>query len=1439
MRLPCNGGNCGLETTHLYVPSMMRQAKPGDHFFFTGIDLPHMYVVKAEIRLDNWKKDQLKEVSDIKPTWVVALDKVRIHNHGEADALVDSLSVGNTLRIADKRFIINERDTEAAYETLYLQSVTYTYNEPTENEANLLPDVEIVLSDKYEMAANPVALLQGDVDAIQRQVGSLSNIEQIIREVGDRLYLRKDGIPDRSMSPTEFASLLTSRGFRSGVIGGIGWGFFRDESGAWVLETDRINVRQDMVVNNLVINQISAQGGTVVESAARMEISSVEETKDGYICYFDRKDGSVANLFEEEDIAFCERYTSEDKALKFYKRKVVKVDPNYVILTKGYDPVELPDGTEDTGVKGEGVPEKGDVIAHYGNYTNKNRQYVKVRDVIGGGYERYIEKLDSVNAAGEEYYFIGRQSGMYNGRPRFYLGDSKGYIEYVNGELVIKGRIVASSSIGDKSIEEYIKSVVPPVTQEDIEGYVNAIVDPRIEGIQDQIDGVIETWFFNGAPTLSNYPASEWNTEALRIQHLGDLYYDNDTGTAYRFSQKADKTYYWNVITDDAITKALEAANSKRRVFTSQPTPPYDNGDLWVNATYPANTTAATRDPLNGKYYLDILRCSTSKSKGDTFAISDWGPASNYSDDSLAKEAKAAADAAKDAADKAQDEADSAKDRLDEWAADGVISPTEKQGIKDEIARIDADKAHITAEYTKYKLGSPGAYNNAYAAYRAQLVMLSADTPETIPIPNDFAAKQNTYYTERTKALNAISAAADKYADDAANAVENKLKGEIAGYEYLKEALRGYSITEGGLFLSSHIRLGHWEKVDGKPVMNKVYAGMNGIYTNDRSIATWWGGDMVDRFNAADKPITPVPVNAASALIRMDGTGYLAKGNIKWNSDGSGSVAGGKLYWDASGNVHIGSGIYIDSESSSETLGSVLNYMNSLNSLLVPVDKNGEELSFEDVSKAAGLKSKLDFYSAGGISCLGVFSGAGEGSGTVYARLDEWNDYTPANATDVLSAKLGYDLHERVNSNRGYINTLTSRLNTLASEGVTKIVESGSGNAVTGITQDGNTLNVVKGQSFLTSHQSLANYVTLTTEQTIESVKKFILSPIIKMTYTTGGIARGLTYADYQNNAIGGLGAYGIGINLEWFYLGWGASPWNEKTCISYGPDRFKYAGSDVMTAANIGNHAVTALGVNGNYLTWTKNGVPNNITVPYSTRASELTQNTRLEYGWNGLNYFNINGTAGCEPDVNDTPTTAWWHILRFNHANKTGYYTDLAIPFHANSLYYKRVNVGEVRNFGWTKVLDELNYANTLDSRYYTETEVNTLLNRTIHIADPAEAHSGASVGFLATKNLRLVMPSELHGVSHIENSDREEITIGSSANNTYVTFNEDVRSDGWLINTDGMAEFHNDVFVDDTLYVGSIEIGNAILYYDKNLDCLVCDKTIKSEKGLTSMA
>ncbi len=63
--------------------------------------------------------------------------------------------------------------------------------------------------------------------------------------------------------------------------------------------------------------------------------------------------------------------------------------------------------------------------------------------------------------------------------------------------------------------------------------------------------------------------------------HLGDLYYDNKTGKAYRFA-KDGNTYKWTIITDTDIAKALsdaskaqETADGKMTVFATQPTPPY------------------------------------------------------------------------------------------------------------------------------------------------------------------------------------------------------------------------------------------------------------------------------------------------------------------------------------------------------------------------------------------------------------------------------------------------------------------------------------------------------------------------------------------------------------------------------------------------------------------------------------------------------------------------------------------------------------------------------------------------------------------------------------------------------------------------------------------------------------------------------------------------
>ncbi len=442
-----------LESLGVYLPSTMRQAIAGDYFVFLGIDPQHYYTDWAERRLDDWKKDNLRDKSDIKPTWVVQTDRVRLNGYGKEDALIRQLHPGDTLRLADKRFI------EGDYETLYLSSLTYTYREPTSEDAALNPDVEIVLSDRYEVSANIVSTLQGEVSALAKQVGSISNIEQIVRMVGDKLYLRKDGLPDRSLSPTEFASLLTSMGFRSGMVGGAGWGIYKDANGNWVIEADRFMARQDLEVNNLIINQVEGQGGTKVDCAAFMEITRVEELDNGYKCYFDQHEGTVANLFHVDDVAWNNRYTPDNDPLKFYRRRVTEVGADYVVLTKPLNGSARPLGWTDSGVNGKGIPAEGDVIVHRGNYTDKERQYIKVRDVVGGGYERYIEGLDSVNAEGVEYYFVGRQSGQ---NPRLLIGRKDGeYAEWKDGKLNIKGSLSVQSTIGDKTLDEYFKGLLP------------------------------------------------------------------------------------------------------------------------------------------------------------------------------------------------------------------------------------------------------------------------------------------------------------------------------------------------------------------------------------------------------------------------------------------------------------------------------------------------------------------------------------------------------------------------------------------------------------------------------------------------------------------------------------------------------------------------------------------------------------------------------------------------------------------------------------------------------------------------------------------------------------------------------------------------------------------------------------------------------------------
>lgn len=175
------------------------------------------------------------------------------------------------------------------------------------------------------------------------------------------------------------------------------------------------------------------------------------------------------------------------------------------------------------------------------------------------------------------------------------------------------------------SMQTAIKQSEQGITKisSELDNFVSATVG-TLGNLQDQIDGNITTYYYSGVPTLSNVPASTWSQSEYNV-HLGDLYFDKNTGYAYRFYYDSENEVYgWIKLTDSDVVQALALANSasdtadsKRRVFTSQPTPPYDNGDLWIN---------------NQEIYI----CQISKGSNESFSANDFINNLKYTDDTLA-----------------------------------------------------------------------------------------------------------------------------------------------------------------------------------------------------------------------------------------------------------------------------------------------------------------------------------------------------------------------------------------------------------------------------------------------------------------------------------------------------------------------------------------------------------------------------------------------------------------------------------------------------------------------------------------------------------------------------------------------------------------------------------------------------------------------------------
>ena len=882
-----------------------------------------------------------------------------------------------------------------------------------------------------------------------------------------------------------------------------------DAEGRSHLITDYLEVRMKAIFEELVINKTSTIGGKeIISPAGGVVAHKVEEvtvtynnvSQKAYRCYFlAEQDGDeVDNDFAVNDQVRSESFnvrkgTYHKDGNHFYWRLVIGRDEDPVELEgKKYHYIDLSDTDCATA---SDVPAKGDVLNQCGNRTDVERQNCLIFSAVDT-YSPSISLYHGINSysfANREYveYGVNKQNNkaFFNVYGDMYVGDrptkengyeGSSYIRYDSStkQMSVKAKISAKSTVDGKELSQYFK---------------------KIGELQNQVDGAIETWFYDGVPTLKNAPAISWKTDKDKEIHLGDLYYDNKTGKAYRFA-KDSNTYKWTIITDTDIAKALsdarmaqETANGKMKVFSVQPTTPYQVGDIWVNATYPSDGST---------YKNEVLRCQTNKAAGSQFAIGDWIKASKYTDDTVANAAKKAAEDAQKAAQTAQTDIKNLgktvtdnKKEFDNYVTDGYLEPSEIAAMAQDSKRLEDDFAAAQKSYNEVKGAEVLKDTKELTDLKTAFATLTTAKTELVTYLSDISKNYNKADTNGKATI--VSAVGTKFTNFqiAYSAFYDKLGlanayitrkiygdlgvviGDVSTYQYLKKVLADGVETEinGGLILTSLIALRDHET-------KRVESGINGVIdktAKGNGIATWWGGYMNDGEVVGFDKKEDYSKQAATSLVRFDGSGYMANGAIWWRTDG-------KVHADPTSFIisEKNLGAYLTFFEPTWKAGSAGTSVADLVSLKpnAPFSKlgvsgdatfegaisfHGIKLTYDSTNKAIKIDGNL--YATGGITAYGAGASTTGGGGGLNGSVKSYSSALKLTSESLSEIASAYS-----------IKALDSRISSLEGGSAMDVSVSGSGNAVTAISKSGTTIIVTKGTTFLTSHQSLASYLTKT-----------------------------------------------------------------------------------------------------------------------------------------------------------------------------------------------------------------------------------------------------------------------------------------------------------------------------------------------------------------------
>ena len=655
------------ESTYpVLMPSLSRGLVPtsNDTFVILYINLPQAYITAAEHRLYEEIIKYMKLNNDEKFTFTIGFSRIFF---AQNPAFLAQLNENARLLVR-----YNEREY-----TFYISSFKYAMT-----AGDVLPNISVDLVEELTTTGNS---LQLRIDAVKQDIlASVGGADAL--KTGLKYFLRKD-TEDTANEKLTFLKGAKFGKYSSGPLGG-GGAINVNPDGSTTAEFDFLKIRRKAEFAEITIDELKSVGGTIILSNASLICSAVETLDDRYRCYFQKNgtDGrDVVNQFAVDDLARCQTFATTHT--KYYWRQVVGVGDDYIDLS-----VDIADENSD-------IPSAGDVIVQLGNTTDVDRQSAQILSCYGNDAPSFI-MLNGINSFSltqkDIFGVVFDQHDPQNKQPMLYnygammMGSRDKSGDYITfdpktGEFFIKAKVqFAAGSSGLGSIPEW---------------------NETIQNLQNQIDGVVQTWFSNdvtpeqtGEPLPSkdnpsataNYPANTW-AAGTASQHLGDLYYSN-ANKAYRF-QKIGDTMVWSEIPDSDITKVLEAA----------------------------------------------------------------------------KKASEEAAAAKKAAEDALKGANAANERLSAWASDGKFSPAELTSLADELVFANSETAKIRQDLQRYGIDATdfNSAAEAYIKMLEDIKSATLDQDGCVAVPPTFSTVHQAYYTQRTSSLNAISTKAKEIADKA------------------------------------------------------------------------------------------------------------------------------------------------------------------------------------------------------------------------------------------------------------------------------------------------------------------------------------------------------------------------------------------------------------------------------------------------------------------------------------------------------------------------------------------------------------------------------------------------------------------------------------------------------------------------------------------------